>query len=289
MPVCHAALSRLLKAGTRVFPEKFSYETGEMDLGGGGGGERDGADRSAQEGVAFARRERKFSITEPLGGFRNTGCTSGPLTDIRSLGCAPAPTAIHPKGGDLRNANFATDRLILLTVDGVLNGSVYFDLTSCRPLLHPVLRNEQGGSQIFQKPVLQWGLFELRILRPFETNEAEQKIHDIWLLVVSMFRAVTHALCNYQDPCRLGPWQRVFLLSDKARSRSSGGRFRRGKQPPLGTRPEGETECSDRRFYTVAATPAQVGIALGDGRRFVGGLLIPPVCRAPILIETDLV
>jgi hypothetical protein len=52
---------------------------------------------------------------------------------------------------------------------------------------------------------------------------------------------------------------------------------------------EGEGECSDRRFYTVAATPAQVGITLRDKRRFVGGLLIPPVCRAPILIETDLV
>ena len=68
MSACHAALSRLSEAGTRVLSEKFWYETGEMDLGGGGGGERDGADRSSQrerrdtrtESVASAGRERKI-------------------------------------------------------------------------------------------------------------------------------------------------------------------------------------------------------------------------------------
>jgi hypothetical protein len=68
MSACHTALSRLNEAGRRVLSEKFSYETGEMDLGGGGGGERDGADRSSQRerrdtrtgSVASAGRERKI-------------------------------------------------------------------------------------------------------------------------------------------------------------------------------------------------------------------------------------
>ena len=103
--------------------------------------------------VASATRERKFSITKPLGGFRNTDCTYLRASDRHPIvELCPGSKAIHPKGGDLRNANFTADRLILLTVDGVLNESAYFDLTSCRPLLHPVLRNEQGGSRIFQ-----WG------------------------------------------------------------------------------------------------------------------------------------
>ena len=88
--------------------------------------------------------ERKFSITKPLGGFRNTDCTYLRASDRHPIvELCSGSKAIHPKGGDLRNANFTADRLIHLTMD--------CDLASDRPLFHPVPTNERGGSRIFQK------------------------------------------------------------------------------------------------------------------------------------------
>jgi hypothetical protein len=91
---------------------------------GGGGGERDGADRSSQREQRCGSRERGVCPAgEEILHYQTAWRFQEHRLYLRAsdrhpiVELCPSSKAIHPKGGDLRNAKFTADRLVHPTVD----------------------------------------------------------------------------------------------------------------------------------------------------------------------------